>query len=185
MSLFYVPRSATFTDAAPTISTPFGPLRLVATVAGVQLPVADRAVMAGNDDRYLSWEGSFGEVALKFLAPRPRIDRSLVLTALRVGVWRFALQEAVPVTLTARFLGGLSLSDLGGGCWADDENVLCVGASHGADFLSDGLQIDVLGVRECHIAVAWAPNDEGVRGAHQVNPAAAAALSVDASGFDL
>lgn len=185
MSLFYVPRSATYTDAAPTISTPFGPLRLSARLGELSLPIADRAVMAGNDDRYLSWEGDFGEVALKFLAPRPRIDPSLVLTALRVAVWRFELREALPIEIEARFPGGPPLAAAGEGCWADEENVLCLGSSHGGSHLADGLHVDVVGAKEVHFALAWAPNDEGLRTGGALNPAAAEALGVDPSGFDL
>ena len=185
MSLFYVPRSATFTDAAPTISTPHGPIRFVLRIGELQLPVADRAVMAGNDDRYLSWEGDFGEVSLKFMAPHPSIDEHLVLSALRVAVFRFDLRDAQPITLIGRFLGGLALEAVSEGCWANGDSVLCIGSSHGAAYLADGLQIDVVGVKECHVALAWAPNDEGVREGVDINPAAAAALKVDPSGFDL
>jgi len=183
MSLFYVPRSATYTDAAPTISTPWGPLRLSAQVGDLKLPIADRAVMAGNDDRYLSWEGDFGEIALKFLAPHPRIDPNFVLTALRVAVWRFELREALPLALEARF-SNLPLTAEGEGTWTNEEQVLCLGASHGGTFLADGLHIEVVGAKEVHLALAWAPNDEGVREGRPVNPAARAALDVNPKDFD-
>lgn len=169
MPLFHVPGHTTYTDAALMISTPFGPLRLVVRLDDLQLPVADSARMASNDDRYLSWEGAFGEVGAKFLEPRPELPLDRTLTAVRAAVFRFELAQPVArLTLYARFLGGLTLPRLDDGVWGDEEVVLAVGAgaAHPVERLADGLRVDVedaSGTLELVVAAAWAPNGPTLR----------------------
>ncbi|MCP4809652.1 MAG: hypothetical protein GY913_28290 [Proteobacteria bacterium] len=192
MPLFHVPGHTTYTDAALMISTPFGPLRMVIRLDDQQLPIADTARMAGNDDRYLVWELDGGEVGAKFLEPRPEISRDRTLTAVRAAVFRFELTAPVTrLTLFARYLGGLTLEGVEDGVWTDDTVALSLGGAgpEGAkvEHLSDGLRIDVddaSGTLELHVAAAWAPNDPDLRDGPR-NPAAEEAIAaLDPSEFD-